>query len=179
MRGYTVTSPKAPIATHALDAEEEVAALLAAGPEAGLSSREATERLSRVGPNRLPQAPPRSPWRVLLAQFKSILILTLLVASVLAALVGSTKDALVILAVVVINAFVGFYREYRAERSLAALKSVLPRRTRVRRDGVSHDIDAERLVPGGVTCWCSRRAIAWRPTGACNWRSGWRSTNRR
>ena len=145
----TVTEPKAPVAPHTLDAEA-VAALLEVRPETGLSAQEALERLSRVGPNLLPQAPARSPWRVLLAQFKSILILILLGAVALAALVGSTKDALVILAVVVINALVGFYQEYRAERSLAALKSMLPSKARVRRDGVSHDIAADDVVPGDV-----------------------------
>ena len=144
-----VTPTQASVAPHTLDAEA-VAALLDVRPEAGLTAQEALARLSRVGPNRLPQAPARSPWRVLLAQFKSILILILLGAVVLAALVGSTKDALVILAVVVINALVGFYQEYRAERSLAALKSMLPSKARVRRDGVSHDIAADDVVPGDV-----------------------------
>ena len=148
-RARTVTEPNAPVAPHTLDAEA-VAALLEVRPETGLSARQALERLARAGPNRLPQAPARSPWRVLLAQFKSILILILLGAVVLAALVGSTKDALVILAVVVINALVGFYQEYRAERSLAALKSMLPSKARVRRDGVSHDIAADDVVPGDV-----------------------------
>ncbi len=139
-----------PIASpHTLDAQS-VAAQLCVDAATGLGAGEARERLERAGPNRLPQAPPRSPWRVLLAQFKSILILILLGAAVLAALVGSTKDAAVILAVVVINALVGFYQEYRAERSLAALKSMLPRKARVRRDGVSHEIAADDLVPGDV-----------------------------
>lgn len=144
-----VTQPQGPVAPHTLDAEM-VAALLGVQPETGLSNREALERLSRVGANRLPQVAARSRWRVLLAQFKSILILILLGAVVLAALIGSTKDALVILAVVVINALVGFYQEYRAERSLAALKSMLPSKARVRRDGVSHDIAADDVVPGDI-----------------------------
>lgn len=137
------------VAPQTLDAEE-VAVLLEVRPETGLSAKEALARLSRVGPNSLPQVSARSPWRVLLAQFKSILILILLGAVVLAALVGSTKDALVILAVVVINALVGFYQEYRAERSLAALKSMLPRKARVRRDGASHEIAADDVVPGDI-----------------------------
>ena len=145
----TVTPTQAPVAPHALDAAA-VAARLEVRPETGLSAQEALALLSRVGPNRLPQAPACSPWRVLLAQFKSILILILLGAVVLAALIGSTKDAVVILAVVVINALVGFYQEYRAERSLAALKSMLPSKARVRRDGVSHEIAADDVVPGDV-----------------------------
>lgn len=148
-RSGIVTQTQAPVIPHTLDAEA-VAVLLAVRPESELGTDEARERLSRAGPNRLPQAPPRSPWRVLLAHFKSILILILLGAAILAALVGSSKDALVILAVVVINALVSFYQEYRGERSLAALKSMLPSKARVRRDGVSHEIAAEDLVPGDV-----------------------------
>ncbi len=144
-----IKAPRTLVGAHMLSAES-VATLLDVRPEAGLSARDALERLSHAGPNRLPQAPIRSPWRVLLAQFKSILILILLGAVVLAALVGSTKDALVILAVVVINALVGFYQEYRAERSLAALKSMLPTKARVRRDGVCHEISADHIVPGDV-----------------------------
>lgn len=144
-----MTQIQAPVAAHTLEAEA-VASLLAVRPEIGLSASEALERLSGIGPNRLPQAPARSTWRVLLSQFKSILILILLGAVALAALVGSTKDAVVILAVVLVNALVGFYQEYRAERSLTALKSMLPSRARVRRDGVSHEINADDVVPGDV-----------------------------
>ena len=140
---------QAPIAAHTLDAPA-VAESLEVGPDVGLGAQEALARLARFGPNRLPQALARSPWCVLLAQFKSILILILLGAVVLAALVGSTKDAVVILAVVLINALVGFYQEYRAERSLAALKSMLPSKARVRRDGVSQEVAAADLVPGDV-----------------------------
>jgi Ca2+-transporting ATPase len=144
-----VTAKKAMVAPHTLTAEA-VAALLEVRAETGLSAAQAAARLSQTGPNRLPQAPARSPLRVLFSQFKSILILILLAAAALAALVGSTKDAVVILAVVVINSLVGFFQEYRAERSLAALKSMLPSTSRVRRDGQSHDIDANEVVPGDV-----------------------------
>ena len=92
----------------------------------------------------------RGPWRVLLAQFKSVMIVILLGAALLAASVGSVKDASVILAVVVINALVGFYQEYRAERSLEALKSMLPVSATVRRDGSSQKISAEAVVPGDI-----------------------------
>ena len=71
-------------------------------------------------------------------------------AALLAALIGNVKDAVVILTVVVINAIVGFYQEYRAERSLAALKDMLPAKTRVRREGVTQEIAAEELVPGDI-----------------------------
>lgn len=141
--------PDAPHAYHAQDARA-VAALLGVSIASGLDSQEAQRRLLLAGPNQLPQATPLSPWRLLRAQFKSILILILLGAAVLAALVGTTQDAAVILAVVVVNALVGFYQEYRAERSLAALKSMLPTQARVRRDGVNRLVPATDLVPGDV-----------------------------
>jgi Ca2+-transporting ATPase len=66
----------------------------------------------------------------------------------LSAAIGNIKDALVISAVVVVNALVGFYQEYRAEQSLAALKKMLPVSTHVRRDMEKQAIDADQLVPG-------------------------------
>ena len=137
------------VTTHTLTVEA-VATAMEVHLKAGLTSAQALERIARHGPNRLPQTPPRSPWRVLLGQFKSILILILIGAATLAALVGSIKDAVVILAVVVINALVGFYQEYRAERSLDALKSMLPKKARVRRDGISQVINTDEVVPGDV-----------------------------
>ncbi|MDB5868596.1 MAG: putative cation transport ATPase [Polaromonas sp.] len=116
----------------------------------GLAPQEAASRLAGAGLNRLAGPPPRSPWLLFLSQFKSVLILVLFGAAVLAALIGHVRDASVILAVVVINAFVGFYQEYRAEKSLAALRKMLPLRTYVRRDGNKLDIDAETLVTGDV-----------------------------
>ncbi len=145
----TMTSPAALVEAHSLGVEA-VAAAMEVGIEGGLSRSQALERLARHGRNRLLAAPQRSPWLVLLGQFKSILILTLLGAAVLAALAGSAKDAVVIVTVVVINALVGFYQEYRAERSLDALKAMLPLQARVRRDGLPRLIGADELVPGDV-----------------------------
>jgi P-type Ca2+ transporter type 2C len=138
-----------PTAAHTSSADA-VALLLDVRPEAGLNGAQVNARLATWGPNVLPVAPPRSPWRVLLAQFKGIMILILLGAALLAAWVGSVKDASVILAVVVINALVGFYQEYRAERSLDALKSMLPINATVRRASTSQKINAEAVVPGDI-----------------------------
>ena len=144
-----MTTGQLPTAPHT-ETTETVAQALDVRPDAGLDSPQSAERLARWGPNELPVTPPRSPWRVLLAQFKSVMIVILLGAALLAAWVGSVKDASVILAVVVINALVGFYQEYRAERSLDALKSMLPVSATVRRDGSSQKIDAEAVVPGDI-----------------------------
>jgi len=138
-----------PTQPHAL-AAGALAASLAVLPEAGLPAEEVARRRMRCGPNCLPEAHSRSAWLVFLAQFKSILILILIGAAVLAAAIGNLKDAVVILAVVLINATVGFYQEYRAEQSLAALKKMLPVTTRVRRDGEKCEIPAADLVPGDI-----------------------------
>jgi P-type Ca2+ transporter type 2C len=119
-------------------------------PEFGLSSAQAQERLAHDGPNQLAEVQPRSAWLVLVAQLKGLMIIILIGAALLAAAVGSYKDAAVILAVVVINALVGFYQEYRAERSLEALKSMLPVTARVRRDGNPQEINAEGVVAGDI-----------------------------
>ena len=137
------------LAPHAASASE-VQASLSVDHARGLTRREVELRSASFGANRLPESPARPAWSVFLGQFKSVLILILLGAATLAAVVGSVKDAVVILAVVLINAAVGFYQEYRAERSLAALKDMLPQTTRVRRDGVQQAISADAVVPGDV-----------------------------
>ena len=129
---------------------DELAVQLDVRLDMGLSAEQVSQRKAQHGLNQLAEAPPRSPWRVFLAQFKSILIMILIGAATLAALIGNTKDALVILAVVLINATVGFYQEYRAEQSLAALKGMLPVRARVRREGKKIEVAAEDLVPGDI-----------------------------
>ena len=136
-------------AAHTL-AGDDLAARLKVELETGLKADQVLQRTKQYGPNQLPDAPLRSPWLVFAGQFKSILILILIGAAGLAALIGNTKDALVIVAVVLINASVGFYQEYRAEQSLAALKSMLPVKARVRRDRQKIEIAAKDLVPGDV-----------------------------
>jgi len=127
-----------------------VARRLAVDQATGLSTTEAASRLQSGGANRLAGQAPRSPWWLLLSQFKSVLILILIGAAALAALIGNVRDAVVILAVVVINAIVGFYQEYRAERSLAALSEMLPQKSHVRRDGQKLELNAEALVYGDL-----------------------------
>ncbi len=131
-------------------APEAVARRFAADVATGLSEAEADRRLQEHGPNRLAEKPPRSPWRLLLDQFKGVLILVLIGAAVLAGTIRDTKDAVVILIVVVINALLGFYQEYRAERSLAALKKMLAPEAEVRRDGRTRMMSAEQVVPGDI-----------------------------
>jgi len=134
---------------HILSAEQ---ALLNQAVEAslGLSQTEAATRLKRYGANQLTEKSPRPAWHLLLAQFKSFLIVVLLVAASVAALIGDLTDGMVILGVVVINAFMGFYQEFQAEKSLAALKKMLALKATVRREGNNQEVPAEQLVPGDM-----------------------------
>lgn len=134
---------------HTLSAEQ---ALQSQTVEAavGLSQPEAAERLKHYGANQLAEKPPRPAWHLLLAQFKSFLIVVLLVAASVAAFIGDLSDGMVILGVVVINALLGFYQEFQAEKSLAALKKMLALKATVRRDGNIQELPAEQLVPGDI-----------------------------
>ena len=134
---------------HALDVKQ-APAQLGTDPVRGLTADEAQVRLKQHGENRLAEPPVRSKWRQFLDQFKSLLILVLIAAALLAGAIGDLKDAIVILIVVVFNAALGFWQEYRAEATLAALKKMLSPVARVRRDGQVHEVPAAALVPGDV-----------------------------
>ncbi|MCL4721322.1 MAG: cation-transporting P-type ATPase, partial [Gammaproteobacteria bacterium] len=115
-------SPAAPSpspAWHALPTDEVLAALQS--DPAGLAGPEAAARLGRDGPNQLPRAAGRSALRRLLQQFHNLLIYVLLAAAILAIGLGHLVDAAVILAVVILNALIGFIQEGRAERALEAI----------------------------------------------------------
>jgi len=116
----------------------------------GLSSEEARRRLADVGTNELQRQRATPPWRVFLGQFKGALIWLLLGACVVSALLGEVTDAVAIATILVINAFVGFIQEYRAERAVLALRSMTAPRARVRRDGRTNVVAAAEVVPGDV-----------------------------
>ncbi len=128
---------------------EEALARLEASPQ-GLAEAEAQQRLERFGPNRLKEKPKRPAWMKFLDQFKNLLVIVLIGAAVLAGAIGEIKDAVVIMIVVLFNACLGFYQEYRAEATLAALKRMLAQHARVRRGGRVQEISAEDLVSGDI-----------------------------
>ncbi|HAZ60522.1 MAG TPA: metal-transporting ATPase [Gammaproteobacteria bacterium] len=123
---------------------------LEVSPDSGLSAAAVDTRLAHHGENRLSEKPPTPAWVLFLDQFRSVLILVLIGAAVLAGSIGHVKDTLVILAVVVINALLGFWQEYRAEATLAALKTMLAPVARVRRNARVEEVDARRIVPGDI-----------------------------
>src|SRR5690606_21208407 len=119
MRTSPPESPDAlAVAWHALP-QDAICTQLKTGTE-GLSAAEAAQRLRQHGPNLLPEAVSRSVWKRLLTQFNNALILFLLASAVIAGMLGHAVDAAVIVAVVLVNAIVGFVQEGRAEQALAA-----------------------------------------------------------
>ncbi|OUC09769.1 ATPase, partial [Litorilinea aerophila] len=129
---------------------EEVLAALGSDAKQGLSAAEARERLNRYGPNELVERGRKSPWQILWEQISSTLVVVLIVAAVISALLGDYKDAVAILAIVVLNAVLGFRQEYQAEQAMAALKKLAVPKVRVRRDGHVQEISARELVPGDI-----------------------------
>jgi len=117
---------------------------------AGLTPSQAAQRLQRDGANQLKEKLPKSAWRLFFAQFQSVLILVLIAAAGLAAFIGDKADGAVIMIVVLINAVLGFYQEFQAEKSLAALKKMLSLQATVRRDGDILEIAAQDLVQGDI-----------------------------
>ncbi|MBP3192879.1 cation-translocating P-type ATPase [Natronogracilivirga saccharolytica] len=134
---------------HSLDKEEAVSAL-DTDPKKGLTSEEASKRLEKYGPNKLPEQKKRGPVMRLIMQFHDVLIYILIVAAVMTALMGHWIDTWVILAVVLINAVIGFVQEGKAEQALENLKKMLSLEAKVIRDGKEKTVEAEELVPGDV-----------------------------
>jgi Ca2+-transporting ATPase len=134
---------------HALTGEA-VRLKLGSDLEHGLTWREAEDRLAAVGPNELPEASPPSPLSIFLRQFTNLIVWVLLGAALVSGLLQEWIDALAIVAIVFLNALLGFVQEYRAERSLAALRKLTITNARIVRESMIHSIPARNLVPGDV-----------------------------
>lgn len=129
----------------------EVLDQLGSGPD-GLSSEEAAARLREHGPNVLVVAEPLPAWRLLVAQVRSVVVLLLFVAMIVALLFGESAEALAIGAVLALNTLLGFFTELRARRAMEALLGMNVPHASVLRDGERREIDASDLVPGDVVC---------------------------
>lgn len=127
-----------------------VAARLGLDPERGLSQEEARRRLEEAGENKLRATRAVSPIAVFINQFKDFMVLVLLAAAAVSWLLHEHADAAAILAIVLLNAGLGFFQEYQAERSLHALRSLSAPQARLRRSGQIRLIPAEEIVPGDV-----------------------------
>ncbi|MGE5571939.1 MAG: cation-translocating P-type ATPase [Bacteroidota bacterium] len=127
-----------------------VASILKTSLATGLSSREAERRLDREGPNEIRQVNKASALKMLLDQFSDFMVLVLIAAAGVSIALGEMGDALAILAIVTLNAVLGFVQEYRAERSLEALKQLAAPSARVIRDGTPVEVKAREVVPGDL-----------------------------
>lgn len=116
----------------------------------GLSDDEAKARLEKHGPNELPHGSPPSRLKIFIAQFKSPLIYVLAAAALVAVAVGETTDAGFIVAILVLNALIGGFEEFKAEQSAQALQQLIRTIATVIRGGETREIDATKLVPGDI-----------------------------
>ena len=116
----------------------------------GLTSEEVASRQEAFGPNELEEEPTQPWWRLFLMQFANTMIVVLLVAAAIMVAIGEPTDAIVIGAIVILNAGIGFFQEYRAEQAMAALRTMTAPNARVVRNGQETTVPAVELVPGDV-----------------------------
>lgn len=116
----------------------------------GLKANEAGERLLRFGPNELRAKNRKTPIMMFLDQFKDFMILVLIAAAIVAGIVGELTDALIIIAIIIANAVIGFVQEHRAEKAIEALKQMAAPMVNVLRDGNAASVASRNLVPGDV-----------------------------
>ena len=141
-------TPSAAPLWHLMNADAALAELKT-GP-AGLTAREAARRLDEYGPNALEAAHRASPWRLLLDQFKNVLIVILLAATGLSAFLGEGVETIVIGVIVVFAVGFGFIQEFRAERAIDALRKMAAPTATALRDGEELEVPAQHMVPGDI-----------------------------
>ena len=138
---------------HAVEIEEVFEALET--DRGGLSEEEAERRLREYGPNELREEKRVTPLQIFLGQFKSILVIILIVSALVSAYISMRRgepytDTYVIMAIVILNAILGFYQEYRAEKAVEALKRMITPKAAVVRGGRERLIDSREIVPGDI-----------------------------
>ncbi len=131
-------------------AGSDILSQLGSHVESGLAGDQVEGRRDQYGPNELVETGGRGPWRILWEQLSGAMVVLLFVAAGVSAFLHEYTDASVIMAIVALNAALGFAQDYRAEKALAALKKLAVPIVRVRRDGVFQEISARELVPGDI-----------------------------
>lgn len=134
---------------------EDILAQFNVDVNAGLSAEEVEKRREKYGFNQLETKGQKTFLRMFIAQFKSFMILILLIAAAISGVVGVMEgegmlDTFVILGILVLNAFVGAYQERKAESSLEALKNLASPEARVLREGEISEVPTRELVPGDI-----------------------------
>ncbi|OUL25015.1 cation-translocating P-type ATPase [Nostoc sp. 106C] len=129
---------------------QEVLQQLRTDTSLGLSATEVSARLKKYGFNELVEQGLKKPWQILWQQLTDTLVIILLIAACASAFLGDYKDAVGIITIIVLIAFLGFSQEYRAQKAIATLKKLSFPSTKVLRDGVWQEISARYLVPGDI-----------------------------
>lgn len=133
-----------------LQSKEDITRNLNTDLHQGLSESEAQKRLQEFGYNQLIEQQKVSVLNLFLSQFSSVIVWILIVAAIIAGVLGEWVDTLAIIVIVILNALLGFFQEYRAERSLAALRKMVTPSSKVIRDGKLQTIPSKRIVPGDL-----------------------------
>lgn len=116
----------------------------------GLSNEEVEKRWKEYGKNELQHAKPKSRFSIFIGQFKDIMIIILLIAAGVSFLLGEQTDAIVIIAIIIANAIVGYIQEYHAEQSIQMLQKMAAQHAIVIRNGTHTQIEATDIVPGDI-----------------------------
>ena len=146
-------------AWHALGAAPACAAL-SVDAATGLSASEAAQRLRQHGPNQLAERAPRHLARRLFDQFSDFMVVVLIVAGVIAGLIGEPQDTIAIVVIVLLNGLIGFVQELRADRAMAALKRLAAIHAQVWRGGERMQVPSAELVPGDIVALEAGNVVA-------------------
>jgi Ca2+-transporting ATPase len=133
---------------HSVKKEEAVLALETA--DSGLVETEASSRFLKFGPNKLKEKKSYSVLSLIIDQFADFLVIILVLAGGFSFFIGEKIDAIAIFTIVVVNGILGFFQEFKAEKSLEALKKIETLNARVIREGEEKTIEAEKIVPGDI-----------------------------
>lgn len=130
--------------------KEDLLSNLTTDISSGLSSEEVNLRIEKYGTNELKEEKKKGFLSKIIAQFSDFLVLILIAAAIVSFVVGEEKDAIVILSIVIVNAFLGIYQEGKAEKSLDALKKMASPNAKVIRNGKIYEVPSSNLVPGDI-----------------------------
>ncbi|NCI47108.1 cation-translocating P-type ATPase [Sediminibacterium soli] len=129
---------------------EELVSQLDTSLQTGLSAKQVAERVAQYGKNRIPEPRSKTLAGIFLHQFLNPLIYVLIAAAIISVITGDKEDAVFITAIILINAILGAYQEWRAENSAQALRDMVKVRARVKRENQLVEIDSEDIVPGDI-----------------------------
>jgi len=128
---------------------EETSRVLDTGSK-GLSLTNVRRKIEEYGKNEVEEAKRKTPLMILAQQLTDFMVIVLIIASIISGFIGDITDTIIILAIVVLNTFVGFIQEYRAEKAIEALKKMSATMTRVIREGKIYEIESSEIVPGDL-----------------------------